>query len=239
MLKPVRGKDSHFVCLSSWDSLVPGGCKSWISLLQPESGTSWWMFRGRVKSRRLSSWEKWMQGFLEEADLTLNKEEQVLWPDRSCPLTCFPSKPRANHIWPASTGSGPSPDLYLLHCLGSSFRPSFPFVCGKRDSGGSDSLPATLSSLPCVAIVESALQVPSVFCGLFRARRHLGLVLWTQPRFTAMHQGFIPSEVSPKQGEGGSFLELEFTHSLWESLYLQQSRLWLQACRQGFPAISP
>lgn len=201
------------MCLSSWDSLVPGGCKSWISLLQPESGTSWWMFRGRVKSRQLRSWERWLQGFLEEAGLTLNKEEQVLWPDCSCLLACFPSKHRANHIWPASTGLGTSPDLYLLSCLSSSFKPSFPFVCGKRGSADSGSLPAILSSLPCVAMVESALHVPSVFCGLFRARRHFS----AQARFTTMNQGFIALEVSPKQG-GGSFLELDFTLSLWESI---------------------
>lgn len=217
MLKPVRGKDSHFVCLCSWDSLVPGGCKSWISLFQPESGTGWWMLRGCVNSRRLRSWERWLQGFLEEAGLTLKKEEQVLWSDCSCPLTHFPSKHRANHIWPASTGLGTSPDLYLVSCLSSFFKPSFLFVCGKRGSSGSSSLPATLSSLLCVAIVESALQLPSVFCGLFHARRHL----WAQARFTTMNQKFIASEISPKSWEG-SFLELEFTFCLWESLYLQQ-----------------
>lgn len=51
--------------------------------------------------------------------------------------------------------------------------------------------------------------------------------------FSGHNQGFIVSEVSPKQG--GSFLELEFAPSLWESPCLQQLGLWLQACQQSFP----
>lgn len=60
-------------------------------------------------------------------------------------------------------------------------------TCGERCSDGlgwvsNFCLPATLSSLLCMAIAGSALQAPSVFCTVLYARRHSELVLWVFSR---------------------------------------------------------
>lgn len=77
MQKPVKGKDSHFMDLSSWDKLVPGRCKTWVSLLLPESGMGWLLFRRHERIGGLGVGEV-AASFLEEADFTFNKEELVL-----------------------------------------------------------------------------------------------------------------------------------------------------------------
>lgn len=40
-----------------------------------ESGRGWLVFRGHVENKWLRSWKRWLEGFLEEVDFTLNRKE--------------------------------------------------------------------------------------------------------------------------------------------------------------------